>query len=162
MTGSDCSSFRQGIWMISFIARISSQPASIGTRLRKLERPLSRKARRVPRPALLAPRNSTPVESATVERSAPGLPGFARRALALPADTVALWALAALCVLAVVGFFTWVTYPNYDSYYSLLWGDELLHGHLPSFEAYRAPTEHPLGGRVRRRAVACSARTRTA
>ena len=46
--------------------------------------------------------------------------------------------------LAVVGFFTWVTYPNYDSYYALLWGDELLHGHLPSFEAYRAPTEHPL------------------
>ena len=84
------------------------------------------------------------MESATVERTAPGLPGFARRALALPADTVALWALAALCVLAVVGFFTWVTYPNYDSYYALLWGDELLHGELPSFEAYRAPTEHPL------------------
>ena len=68
-----------------------------------------------------------PVESATVERSAPGLPGFARRALALPADTIALWALVALCVVAVVGFFTWVTYPNYDSYYALLWGDELLH-----------------------------------
>ena len=34
--------------------------------------------------------------------------------------------------------------PNYDSYYSLLWGREVLHGHLPSFEAYRAPTEHPL------------------
>jgi hypothetical protein len=64
------------------------------------------------------------VESATVERSAPGLPGFARRALALPADTVALWALAGLCVLAVVGFFTWVTYPHYDSYYALLWGQE--------------------------------------
>ncbi len=85
-----------------------------------------------------------PVESATVERSAPGLPGFARRALALPADTLALWALAVLCIVAVVGFFTWVTYPNYDSYYALLWGDELLNGQLPSFEAYRAPTEHPL------------------
>ena len=98
----------------------------------------------MPRPALLAPLSSTPVESATVERSAPGIPGIARRALALPADTVALWVLAGLCVLAVVGFFTWVTYPNYDSYYALLWGDELLHGQLPSFEAYRAPTEHPL------------------
>ena len=64
--------------------------------------------------------------------------------LALPADTLALWAFVGLCVLAVVGFFTWVTYPNYDSYYSLLWGEELLHGQLPSFEAYRAPTEHPL------------------
>ena len=34
--------------------------------------------------------------------------------------------------------------PNYDSYYSLLWGREVLHGTLPSFDAYRAPTEHPL------------------
>src|SRR6185436_7203488 len=79
-----------------------------------------------------------------VEPSAPGFPGIARRLLALPADTIALWALVVLCVLAVIGFFTWVTYPNYDSYYALLWGDELLHGNLPSFEAYRAPTEHPL------------------
>lgn len=98
----------------------------------------------MPRPALLVPRHSTPVESATVEPSAPGFPGIARRLLALPADTIALWALAVLCVLTVVGFFTWVTYPNYDSYYSLLWGREILDGHLPSFEAYRAPTEHPL------------------
>ena len=51
---------------------------------------------------------------------------------------------SALCVLAVVGFFTWVTYPNYDSYYSLLWGQEVLSREKPSFEAYRAPTEHPL------------------
>ena len=98
----------------------------------------------MPRPALLAHRSSTPVESATVDRTAPGFPGIARRAFALRADTLALWALVALCVLAVVGFFTWVTYPNYDSYYALIWGDEILHGHLPSFEAYRAPTEHPL------------------
>jgi hypothetical protein len=84
------------------------------------------------------------MESATVERSAPGFPGFARRALTLPADTLALWALVGLCILAVVGFFTWVTYPNYDSYYSLLWGKELLSFDKPSFEAYRAPTEHPL------------------
>ena len=34
--------------------------------------------------------------------------------------------------------------PNYDSYYSLLWGRELLHGVMPSFDGYRAPTEHPL------------------
>jgi hypothetical protein len=84
------------------------------------------------------------LESATVERSAPGFPGFARRALSLPADTLAVWALLALCILAVAGFFTWVTYPNYDSYYSLLWGQEVLSLEKPSFEAYRAPTEHPL------------------
>ena len=34
--------------------------------------------------------------------------------------------------------------PNYDSYYSLLWGRELLHGVKPSFDGYRTPTEHPL------------------
>ena len=34
--------------------------------------------------------------------------------------------------------------PNYDSYYSLLWGRELLHGIKPSFDGYRTPTEHPL------------------
>ena len=55
----------------------------------------------MPRPALLVPRHSTPVESATVEPSAPGFPGIARRLLALPADTIALWALAVLCVLTV-------------------------------------------------------------
>ena len=40
----------------------------------------------------------------------------------------------------------WVTrtYPNYDSYYHLVWGRELLSGSLPSFEAYAAPTQHPL------------------
>jgi hypothetical protein len=69
---------------------------------------------------------------------------MARRARSLSADTLALWALVGLCVLAVVGFFTWVTYPNYDSYYSLLWGKEILSFDKPSFEAYRAPTEHPL------------------
>ena len=34
--------------------------------------------------------------------------------------------------------------PIYDSYYSLLWGREVLDGHLPHFEGFRAPTEHPL------------------
>jgi len=36
------------------------------------------------------------------------------------------------------------TYPNYDSYFHLVWGRELLDGLTPSFEAYAAPTEHPL------------------
>jgi hypothetical protein len=63
---------------------------------------------------------------------------------ALPADAIAVWAFVALTIVAVVGFFVRVTYPNYDSYYSLIWGREVAHGQLPSFEAYRAPTEHPL------------------
>ncbi len=64
-----------------------------------------------------------------------------RRAVGLP------WPALALLVLAVatfVGFLVYPTYPNYDSYYSLLWGREVLHGHLPSFDEYRSPTEHPL------------------
>ena len=36
------------------------------------------------------------------------------------------------------------TYPSYDSYYSLDWGRELLHGIAPSFTVYQAPTHHPL------------------
>lgn len=55
-----------------------------------------------------------------------------------------LVAVAVLVVIAAVGFALYPTYPNYDSYYSLLWGRELLHGTAPSFDAYRAPTEHPL------------------
>lgn len=77
----------------------------------------------------------------------PGLEGPRRmltRLRGVPADTAALWCLAGLTVLALVGFFARVTYPNYDSYYALIWGQEILRGDLPSFEAYRAPTEHPL------------------
>ncbi|HET6508573.1 MAG TPA: hypothetical protein VFG42_17405 [Baekduia sp.] len=53
-------------------------------------------------------------------------------------------ALAALAIATFVGFLIYPTYPNYDSYYSLIWGREILHGHLPSFDGYRTPTEHPL------------------
>jgi hypothetical protein len=53
-------------------------------------------------------------------------------------------ALAALVLATLAGFLVYPTFPNYDSYYSLLWGRELLHGIKPSFDVYRAPTEHPL------------------
>jgi hypothetical protein len=53
-------------------------------------------------------------------------------------------ALAGLIIGTAIGFVVRPTFPNYDSYYSLLWGREVLHGTLPSFDAYRAPTEHPL------------------
>jgi hypothetical protein len=52
--------------------------------------------------------------------------------------------LAALVVVTIVGFALWPSYPNYDSVYSLVWGSELLGGSEPSFEAFRAPTQHPL------------------
>jgi hypothetical protein len=52
--------------------------------------------------------------------------------------------LAVLCAGALVGFLAFPTYPTYDSFYALLWGRDLLHGHLPDFRVYRGPTEHPL------------------
>src|SRR3954447_10902575 len=51
---------------------------------------------------------------------------------------------ALLCLGFLVGFFVFPTYPVYDSYYSLLWGRDLLHGQLPVFDGFRYPTEHPL------------------
>jgi hypothetical protein len=82
------------------------------------------------------------LESASLTRSAPGTSlNIGRRLLALPWPAIAL---GGLIVAVIVGFFVFPIYPNYDSYYSLLWGRELLHLHLPSFDAYRAATEHPL------------------
>jgi hypothetical protein len=47
--------------------------------------------------------------------------------------------------LVVLGlFFGLQTYPNYDSYYQLLWGQDLAHGRLPDYSVFRSPTPHPL------------------
>lgn len=51
----------------------------------------------------------------------------------------------ALLILGAVALFLAApTYPNYDAYYHLVWGRELVDGLTPSFEAYAAPTQHPL------------------
>jgi hypothetical protein len=55
-----------------------------------------------------------------------------------------LLAVGALAVVAVAFWALVPTYPNYDAYYHLVWGREVMAGHLPTFEAYQAPTEHPL------------------
>jgi hypothetical protein len=79
--------------------------------------------------------------SATITRRAPGSePSGARRRW--PSWPLIL--LVALSLAALVGFLLYPTFPNYDSYYSLLWGRELMHGVKPSFDGYRTPTEHPL------------------
>ncbi|HEX8101581.1 MAG TPA: hypothetical protein VF533_03140 [Solirubrobacteraceae bacterium] len=62
----------------------------------------------------------------------------------MASPTLTRLALAVLCLGVLVGFFVFPTYPNYDSYYSLLWGRELLDGTRPFFEGFRVPTEHPL------------------
>ncbi|MEA2269779.1 MAG: hypothetical protein QOC64_2389 [Solirubrobacteraceae bacterium] len=80
--------------------------------------------------------------SATLTRPGPGpaeVPARRRRPIPWPA-----LALALLSVGTAIGFVVYPTFPNYDSYYSLLWGREVLDGTLPSFDAYRAPTQHPL------------------
>jgi hypothetical protein len=51
---------------------------------------------------------------------------------------------AALAAAALVVALLVPTYPNYDTYFHLVWGRELVHGIKPDFEAYAAPTEHPL------------------
>jgi hypothetical protein len=89
------------------------------------------------------------MESATLTRQpagpatppASGTPSVGARLAALPWPACALGLLA---VATVVGGVVYPTYPNYDSYYSLVWGRELLDGSLPSFDVYRAPTQHPL------------------
>ena len=59
-------------------------------------------------------------------------------------DGLAKIAFALLCLGFVIGFFVFPTYPVYDSYYSLLWGRDLLHGDPLVFDGFRYPTEHPL------------------
>ena len=71
-------------------------------------------------------------------------PPWVVRLLAVPAATWAKLTFAAMSIGALVGFLAIPTYPIYDTEYYLLWGRELLHGQLPSFTAYDAPTEHPL------------------
>ena len=53
-------------------------------------------------------------------------------------------AAAALALAALTLFVTVPAYSAFDSIFSLVWGQELLHGELPSFDGYRAPTQHPL------------------
>lgn len=66
------------------------------------------------------------------------------RLRAVPERVYARAGFALLCAGALIGYLVYPTYPNYDSAYSLIWGRELVHGALPSFDAYRTPTEHPL------------------
>ena len=57
-------------------------------------------------------------------------------------------AFAGLCLAAIAGTLAYPTYPTYDSYYTLLWGRELLDGGMPVLDGYRMPTQHPLATAV--------------
>jgi hypothetical protein len=52
--------------------------------------------------------------------------------------------LVVLSLAALAAYLAFPTYPTYDSFYALVWGHELIRGHLPDLAVYRAPTEHPL------------------
>jgi hypothetical protein len=133
VAGSVASSLRHGIWMMSFMRAGRGDGAF----------------REVDAVHSLAP--SIPHGERDDHPAGPG-PGPCCRP-PQPAPVVAAAALGALVVGTVIGFLVYPTYPNYDSYYSLLWGRELLHGVKPSFDGYRTPTEHPLAVRLRRAAV---------
>ena len=52
-----------------------------------------------------------------------------------------------LAIVALTGLAAWLRWPvepTFDTSWSLLWGREAFHGVVPTFAAYRAPTEHPL------------------
>src|SRR3954470_20825726 len=57
-------------------------------------------------------------------------------------------ALAALIVAAAVFAFFGHAFLNYDSFYALVWGDDLAHGRTPQFDTPVAPTPHPLANLV--------------
>jgi hypothetical protein len=85
------------------------------------------------------------MEGSTLTRSTPGTDSV--RAEPSPGergDRAAKLVFALLCVGFAIGFFVFPTYPVYDSYYSLLWGRDLLHGDPLVFDGFRYPTEHPL------------------
>ncbi len=49
-----------------------------------------------------------------------------------------------LSVVVLVGFLVYQPRATYDTLSSLNWSRDIWHWELPNFEAYRAPTEHPL------------------
>jgi hypothetical protein len=83
------------------------------------------------------------MEIATPTRRRPG----STRLAALRGIPLRTWeriGLGVLCFGALLGYLSFPTYPTYDSFYALLWGRDILHLHLPDFNVYRGPTEHPL------------------
>ena len=71
-----------------------------------------------------------------------GRPRSRAAALLSGRGAMALLWVGVLGALAI--FFGRATYPNYDSYYTLLWGQDLAAGRLPDYDVLRRPTPHPL------------------
>src|SRR5215218_4050467 len=70
---------------------------------------------------------------------------------ALPVNGLRRYAVpAAAC--AAIAALVWALYGagnvGYDTYYALIWGDQLSEGTLPTYTAFRSPTPHPLANIV--------------
>lgn len=86
------------------------------------------------------------VETGTISSRRPAQPSarwYGRLTWPSP-EALARTGFAVLCVAVAAGYVLYPTYPSYDPLYALIWGSEVAHLELPSFEAYRAPTAHPL------------------
>ena len=93
------------------------------------------------------------MESSALTRPPAGSRPLAR----LQSVPASRWAGLALFVLAAAVAVVYAIYPliaTYDALYALVWGREFWDGQALSFEAYRAPTEHPLS----LRSASCSRR----
>src|ERR1043165_1592962 len=85
------------------------------------------------------------MEGSTLTRPRPGTtPARSDVSIWERGDRLAKLVFVLLCAGFAIGFFVFPTYPVYDSYYSLLWGRDLLHGNPLVFDGFRYPTEHPL------------------
>ena len=104
------------------------------------------------------------MEGSTLTRPDPGTDSARARdrVLVSAATALAKIVFALLCVGFAIGFFVFPTYPVYDSYYSLLWGRDLLHGDPLVFDGLPLPDRAPAGDRRGRDPAALRLRGRTA
>jgi hypothetical protein len=97
-----------------------------------------------PDPARADPPAPEPPAAPDAEARPPLGARLAARAEALATPRAAAIALTVAAFGAVAIFLGRATYPNYDSYYTLLWGQQLAAGELPDYDVFRTPTPHPL------------------
>lgn len=83
-----------------------------------------------------------------VQESLPRRTRLSERVDALATRRNATRALVAAFLFGLAIFLIRPTFPNYDSYYDLVWGKALSHGHLPDYNVLRSPTPHPLAEAV--------------
>jgi hypothetical protein len=83
-----------------------------------------------------------------LQESVPPRTPLAERVERLATRKNATRALVAAALFGLAIFLIRPTFPNYDSYYDLVWGKALAHGHLPDYDVLRSPTPHPLAEAV--------------